>query len=428
MPDLERLAKDFHTRLRDARREALKEESSSGVSTEREQEIAEELERLDLLDKANNQPTYSELYFKSLQEAMLQQDLDIVVSYYKCVTTEFSGSKIDEFSEEFLVQGREILQERLVAGIFNTFLGADLDSLVSKLAKEFGLPAPEDFSGPLPPPDPKCDEEPDPDDPPYRNGDGVLGPDGERYKLEGDTLTIKTATGEILTFKHFDNGLFGWKFDENEEESGGHDDASCRRDPLVIDLDGDGLEFLDINRSKVYYDFDGNGFAERTAWVGADDGLLVRDLNGDGQISGAVEIFAAEPDVGFDALRTFDANGDGVLDASDASFAELLIWQDANSDGVTDAGELKSLAEVGIQSINLASAAPDGSVVVPASVSMRAVSTATFADGQTTSIASVDFQLSFRLTTYLSDVEVDPTVTDLPFLNGYENAGAIIHH
>jgi hypothetical protein len=49
----------------------------------------------------------------------------------------------------------------------------------------------------------------------------------------------------------------------------------------------------------------------------------------------------------------YDSNGDGVFDTSDARFGEFLVWQDANSDGISQAGELRSLAEVGVVSIDL---------------------------------------------------------------------------
>ena len=44
-----------------------------------------------------------------------------------------------------------------------------------------------------------------------------------------------------------------------------------------------------------------------------------------------------------------------MLDANDARFGEFAVWQDANGDGVSDAGEVKTLAELGITSINLTS-------------------------------------------------------------------------
>jgi len=56
---------------------------------------------------------------------------------------------------------------------------------------------------------------------------------------------------------------------------------------------------------------------------------------------------------GWQALAQYDANADGVIDAKDAAFADLKVWVDANSDGVTEAGELKTLADVGVQAIQL---------------------------------------------------------------------------
>ena len=50
-------------------------------------------------------------------------------------------------------------------------------------------------------------------------------------------------------------------------------------DPLILDLDGDGIETVSVENG-VNFDFDSNGFAEKLGWVGSDDGLLVRGLNG----------------------------------------------------------------------------------------------------------------------------------------------------
>ena len=54
--------------------------------------------------------------------------------------------------------------------------------------------------------------------------------------------------------------------------------AESTTSPLVVDLDGDGVETT-TEENGVYFDHDNNGFAEKTAWVGKDDGLLVRDIN-----------------------------------------------------------------------------------------------------------------------------------------------------
>jgi hypothetical protein len=126
--------------------------------------------------------------------------------------------------------------------------------------------------------------------------------------------------------------------------------------PLVIDLDGDGVEIKPLDSSTTYFDLDADGYKERTAWVGADDGLMVIDLNNDGQITQSKEMafgeWTTEQDTDLQALaKVFDSNQDGTFDSRDARFAEFRIWKDANSNGVADAGEMMTLQAAGIASI-----------------------------------------------------------------------------
>ncbi|MEJ8562355.1 hypothetical protein QTO30_14715 [Yoonia sp. GPGPB17] len=92
-----------------------------------------------------------------------------------------------------------------------------------------------------------------------------------------------------------------------------------------------------------------------TGWVAPDDGLLALDIDGDGIINDGSELFGDQTgyDHGFLALAAHDGNGDGTINADDAVFDDLLIWQDANSDGISQAGEMRGLAEVGIASISV---------------------------------------------------------------------------
>ena len=121
--------------------------------------------------------------------------------------------------------------------------------------------------------------------------------------------------------------------------------------PVVLDLDGDGVEYLGLEAGVT---FDYGGGAVSTAWVGVDDGLLVRDANGDGTISGS-ELMFARAGSDLDGLSAYDSNGDGQLSSGDADFGQFGVWQDADSDGVVDGGELVSLTAVGISSIGLSS-------------------------------------------------------------------------
>lgn len=130
------------------------------------------------------------------------------------------------------------------------------------------------------------------------------------------------------------------------------DTAEEAKSPLIIDLDGDGVETIASN-TGVHFDLDNNKFAETTGWAGKDDGLLVLDKNNSGTIDNGSELFGNNTALksgtnaanGFAALTDLDSNADGKIDKSDTAFSQLKIWKDANSNGVTDAGELISLAD-----------------------------------------------------------------------------------
>ena len=133
-----------------------------------------------------------------------------------------------------------------------------------------------------------------------------------------------------------------------------------RSTPLVLDLDGDGVETLSID-DGVSFDINNDGITDRTGWVGKDDALLVLDKNNDGVINNASELFGEESlnkdgskaEDGFSALRDLDSNNDGKFDAADEQYSKTQIWQDENSDGVSQAQELAFLADAGVESIDL---------------------------------------------------------------------------
>jgi len=111
----------------------------------------------------------------------------------------------------------------------------------------------------------------------------------------------------------------------------------------------------------IYFDHDGDGFAQLTGWVSPEDGLLVWDRNSNGQIDDGSELFGDSTILsngqraanGFTALADLDENHDGIIDANDGAFADLRVWRDLNSDGRVDDGELFTLEELSVQSLNL---------------------------------------------------------------------------
>lgn len=133
-------------------------------------------------------------------------------------------------------------------------------------------------------------------------------------------------------------------------------DTSIYSTPLVLDLDGDGVELTSLagdGAAPVYWDIDNDGFGEATAWVKPDDGLLARDLNSNGTIDSHSELFGTETTDGFAVLATLDSNNDGAITAADSDWGALKIWRDLNQDGESQPDELFSLSDLNITSIDL---------------------------------------------------------------------------
>lgn len=132
----------------------------------------------------------------------------------------------------------------------------------------------------------------------------------------------------------------------------------------MLDLDGDGLELTRAS-GQVLFDHDGDGIRTGTGWIGRDDGILVRDLNGDGLISTGLELFGdntlkrngQRAAHGFEVLADLDANADGQFTSADAAWAGVKVWRDLDQDGVSDAGELFGLDALGISRIGVVGSA-----------------------------------------------------------------------
>jgi hypothetical protein len=134
-------------------------------------------------------------------------------------------------------------------------------------------------------------------------------------------------------------------------DSGGGDTGNS--DPVVLDLNGDGIiEFRAINEGTMF-DVDNDGVADHTSWVGSGDGLLAEDRNGNGIIDAQNELFGTPDLQAFDHLALHDSNKNGVIDPDDKNYGDIIVWQDENSDGISQASEMKSLDEWDIVSIDL---------------------------------------------------------------------------
>lgn len=189
-------------------------------------------------------------------------------------------------------------------------------------------------------------------------------------------------------------------------------------DPLVLDLDGDGIELTALaGQTGPMFDMDGDGFLEHTGWVMPDDGLLTLDLNGNGTVDDISELFGSVTTSGFTELAAHDSNGDGIIDSSDTEFANLKVWQDANRDGISQADELSGLADLGIASISL-TATDDGSQNALNTVARTGSFTRT--DGSTGTVGDINFRINNHNTAFAGDTSVDPAIAaSQPNLKGY---------
>ncbi|MFA7293634.1 MAG: calcium-binding protein, partial [Rhodocyclaceae bacterium] len=259
---------------------------------------------------------------------------------------------------------------------------------------------------------------------------------GNTYALTNGTLSIN----DPLIIEGFDNGELGIYLDDEEDPSDpngsprppgynpGNASLIPRRDPLVLDLDGNGqIDAVASSASSVYFDFNGDGIAERSGWLAAQDGFLALDANSNGAIDGLSELFGSATQDGFTELAGHDGNADGRIDDQDVDYTRLRVWQDANQDAIVQSGELNTLADIGITRIELATTAADTLIG-----DNRLAATGSFTmNGEQRLAADIELAVNFALTDSNPNrplglpPQLDPAVFDLPWLRGYGNVKSL---
>ncbi|HEX9982556.1 MAG TPA: hypothetical protein VGF69_04770 [Thermoanaerobaculia bacterium] len=137
-------------------------------------------------------------------------------------------------------------------------------------------------------------------------------------------------------------------------------------DPLVFDLEGDGIPTVSGDEA-VRFDLDADGTVETVSWPGSGDAFLWTDLNGNNRVDDGAELFGVGmllPDGrrarhGYEALAMYDlpskgGNGDGRIDSTDAIWNRLRLWRDIHHDGICGAGEASPIHRFGVKAIDLA--------------------------------------------------------------------------
>ena len=204
-----------------------------------------------------------------------------------------------------------------------------------------------------------------------------------------------------------------------------HTARTTRYDPLILDLDGDGFN-VEKKEFGANFDLDKNGFAEKINWT-KKDGFLCLDLNGNGAIDDGGELFGDQTLLadgtkaknGFEALAQYDSNGDGVIDANDEIFDSLRVWVDADGNGISGEGEMKTLAELGITSINLGYENVNAETGTEATIG----NTATFTreDGTTSGIGELWVSSDLFDTVDRLDIEIPDEIAALPDVKSIGN-------
>lgn len=206
--------------------------------------------------------------------------------------------------------------------------------------------------------------------------------------------------------------------------------AEVQTSPLILDLDGDGVETIGTN-SGVYFDHANDGFKENTGWVGKDDGLLVRDINGNGQIDDGTELFGNNSVLsngqkaanGFEALKDLDSNNDGVFNNQDTAWNEVKVWKDSNSNGIVDEGELLTMEQAGITGfdLNYQSQSRDDA---NGNAHLQ-TSTITKADGTTADITDVWFKTDTANSVDTTHITIPDNIKALPDVAGFGNVHSL---
>ena len=253
---------------------------------------------------------------------------------------------------------------------------------------------------------------------------GGRGPKGADQYPEHVHYQIKDPKGKRINPQDWwDNGSDNSN-DVMDSAKKKTNNASKIPSPIVLDLDGDGVETVGLN-GGAYFDHEADGFAELTGWVGSDDGLLVRDLNGNGIIDSGHELFGSETLLntgqkssnGFEALKELDSNNDGKIDINDTAFNSLKIWKDSDGDGYSSDGELLTMTEAGVQSINVGY--QSSSLIDENGNAHQQIGSFSTISGETRGVADVWFNVDRTFSMPLDLVDIPQDIDLLPNAKGF---------
>ena len=167
-----------------------------------------------------------------------------------------------------------------------------------------------------------------------------------------EPMTVSSLADSIVQQRAYKVDM---KFKKTEEQELSLADMGIiEADPLVLDMNGDGLNLTKAGEGAIF-DINADGKLDQTAWVKGDDAMLVYDQNGNGKIDNGKEVFGDQNGAanGFIELAKHDQNKDGKINRLDPVFKALKLYQDLNGNGKIDKNETFGLEEKGITALNL---------------------------------------------------------------------------
>lgn len=162
---------------------------------------------------------------------------------------------------------------------------------------------------------------------------------------------VKTADGRQISL-HLNSVMS--RQESSESEIGGTMEVEKLKDPLMVNLDGKGVN---LRADHFAFDLEGNGQQAQVSAIAPGSGFLVLDANGNGRADSGSELFGTRSGNGFADLAAWDEDRNHWIDENDSVFGKLNIWRGGEGQPMT------TLAQSGIGAIYLGNAASEFSLL-----------------------------------------------------------------